>query len=285
MNAVLGDLPTWNLADLYSSPTGPDLDRDLKRAAADAEAFAKAYEGRIAALSGKELGEAVARYEALSDLTGRIGSFASLYYAQDQADSERGSFSQNVSEALNEIGSKLIFFRLELNRLDDATLDRKLSDASLARFRPWLRDLRVFRPHQLADDLEKLLHEKEVTGHSAWNRLFDETMAALRIDVGGESLNVSGALNKLSDRDRSVREAAGKAVDLINNNPTEARKHLVKNTFTPDDVVDTVPMIRYFAAKDLTAKDKADFQKFIDFSTETGTLTEKVDVNKYLQAF
>jgi NitT/TauT family transport system substrate-binding protein len=74
-------------------------------------------------------------------------------------------------------------------------------------------------------------------------------------------------------------------MDLINTNPQEARKHLIKNTFTPDDVVDTVPMIRYFAAKDLTAKDKADFQKFIDFSTQTGTLTEKVDVTKYLQAF
>ncbi|HYK53399.1 MAG TPA: hypothetical protein VEV38_07705, partial [Candidatus Eremiobacteraceae bacterium] len=79
--------------------------------------------------------------------------------------------------------------------------------------------------------------------------------------------------------------AWGRAVELINSNPQEARKHLLKNTFTPDDVVDTVPMIRYFMAKDLTAKDKADYQKFIDFSVQTGTLSEKVDVSKYLQAF
>src|ERR1700730_6592553 len=79
--------------------------------------------------------------------------------------------------------------------------------------------------------------------------------------------------------------AWGKAVELINSNPQEARKHLLKNTFTPDDVVDTVPMIRYSMAKDLTAKDKADYQKFIDFSVQAGTLSEKVDVSKYLQTF
>jgi NitT/TauT family transport system substrate-binding protein len=79
--------------------------------------------------------------------------------------------------------------------------------------------------------------------------------------------------------------AWSKAVDLINNNPAEARKHLIKNTFTPPDVVDTVPMIRYFMAKDLTAKDKADYQKFIDFSVKMGTLEKPVDVSKYLEAF
>ena len=177
MNAVLGDLPTWNLADLYSSPTGPDLDRDLKRAAAEAEAFAKAYEGRIASLSGRELGEAVATYEALSDLTGRIGSFASLYYAQDQADSERGSFSQNVSDKLTDIGTKLVSFRLEINKLEDGDLAEKQKDPALAKYGPWLRDLRVWRPHQLSDELEKALHEKYVVGRAAWSRLFDETIA------------------------------------------------------------------------------------------------------------
>src|SRR5947207_13782040 len=110
MNAVLGELPTWNLSDLYSSPTGPDLDADLKRAAVEAEAFAKAYAAKVATLDGKALGEAVARYEALSDLMGRIGSYASLFYAQNLADPERGRFSQNVSEALNDIGAKLLFF-------------------------------------------------------------------------------------------------------------------------------------------------------------------------------
>jgi NitT/TauT family transport system substrate-binding protein len=102
--------------------------------------------------------------------------------------------------------------------------------------------------------------------------------------VAGAALT-SDFIKNRPDVARRYALAWGKAVDLINNNPAEARKHLVKNTFTPDDVVDTVPMIRYFMAKDLTAKDKADYQKFIDFSVTTGTLEKKVDVNDYLKAF
>ena len=78
MNVVLGDLPTWNLTDLYSSPTGTDLNADLKRAAAEAEAFARDYDGRIVGLDGKALAGAVVRLEAMSDLLGRIGSYAQL---------------------------------------------------------------------------------------------------------------------------------------------------------------------------------------------------------------
>ncbi|MCC6779427.1 MAG: ABC transporter substrate-binding protein [Hyphomicrobiales bacterium] len=102
--------------------------------------------------------------------------------------------------------------------------------------------------------------------------------------VGGCALT-SDFIKSRPDVAKRFTAAWGKAVELINSNPQEARKHLVKNTFTPDDVVDTVPMIRYFMAKDLTGKDKADFQKFIDFSVQTGTLEQKVDVTKYLQAF
>ncbi len=102
--------------------------------------------------------------------------------------------------------------------------------------------------------------------------------------VGGCALTTDFIKNR-PDVAKRFTAAWEKAVRLINEKPDEARKHLVKNTFTPDDVVATVPMIRYFMAKDLTAKDKADYQKFIDFSVQTGTLTEKVDVTKYLQAF
>lgn len=102
--------------------------------------------------------------------------------------------------------------------------------------------------------------------------------------VGGAAMT-SDFIKAKPDVAKRFTQAWGKAVAFINANPTEARKHLLKNTFTPDDVVDTVPMIRYFMAGDLTAKDKADYQKFIDFSVTTGTLSEKVDVTKYLQAF
>src|SRR3979490_1325965 len=154
MNAMLGDLPVWNLSDLYSSPSGPDLDADLKRAAADAESFAQEYEGKVAGLNGHALGAAVAKFEALNDLMGRIGSYASLYYAQDMADPERGRFHPVGSQAMSDIGTKLVFFRLEINKLDDSDLATRQKDPALAKYGPWLRDLRVFRPHQLADELQ-----------------------------------------------------------------------------------------------------------------------------------
>src|SRR3954451_23674200 len=136
MNAVLGELPTWNLGDLYSSPAGTDLNSDLKRADQEADAFATDHEGKIAGLDGKKLGAAVARFEVLQDLMGRIGSYAQLYYAQDQADPKRGQFGQNVSEKLTDIGAKLLFFRLELNRIEDADLAAKLREPALAKYAP-----------------------------------------------------------------------------------------------------------------------------------------------------
>src|SRR5579883_520580 len=237
MNAVLGDLPTWNLADLYSSPTGPDLDRDLKRAAADAEAFAQAYEGKIASLDGRGLGEAVAKYEALQDLMGRIGSYASLYYAQDQADPKRGSFSQNVSEKLTDIGSKLVFFRLELNKLEDSDLADKQKDPALAKYGPWLRDLRVWRPHQLSDEMEKALHEKYVVGRAAWSRLFDETIARLRYPFRNEMLSEPQILDKLSSKDAEVRKEAAKSFGKVQNDNI-AVFSLIMNTLIKDKEID-----------------------------------------------
>jgi oligoendopeptidase F len=140
-----------------------------------------------------------------------------LVFSGDAEDPANGRFYQTMQERATTISSHLIFFTLELNRLEDAVLDGKCAASpALAHFRPWLRDLRVFRPHQLSDEAEKLLHEKEVTGRSAWNRLFDETIATMKVNVplpsGAESLTVSDALNKLSDGDRAVREAAAKGV-------------------------------------------------------------------------
>src|SRR3712207_8207359 len=140
-------------------------------------------------------------------------SYGQLIFAGDATDPANGRFYQTLQERVTAISSHLLFFTLELNRLEEPALEAKL-DASLAlaRWRPWLRDLRVFRPHQLSDELERLLHEKEVTGRAAWNRLFDETIAGMTVPVSGEELTVSAALNRLSDRDRAVREAAAKGV-------------------------------------------------------------------------
>ncbi len=205
-------LPAWDLSDLYASPDSPHITADLARAENAAKSFALAHAGTLATLTGAALAAVIADYERIQDILGRVASYAQLLFAGDSSDPVIGQFYQTVNERVTAISSDLIFFSLELNRVDDAVLEAKFSNPALARYRPWLRDLRVFRPHQLSDDLEKLTHERDLTANAAWSRLFDETVAAMRIDFNGAKLTVSDTLNKLSDRDRSVREEAGKAV-------------------------------------------------------------------------
>ena len=205
-------LPAWDLSDLYPGPDSEAVAADFRQADAAAKAFAASYAGKLAGLSGGELADAIAGYEGIEETLGRLMSFAQLLFSGDSTSPAIGRFYQTTNERVTAVSSQLVFFTLELNRIGDAELEAKLADPALERWRPWLRDLRVFRPHQLSDELEKLLHEKEVTGRSAWSRLFDETVAGMRIPVQGEQLTVSAALNKLSDADRATREAAGHAI-------------------------------------------------------------------------
>jgi oligoendopeptidase F len=229
------DLPTWDLRDLYPAPDSPAVEADFSKAHDAARAFAAAHQGKLGAMPGSTIAE----YERIEELLGRLASYAQLLFAADSNNAEIGRFYQTVSERVTTISSHLLFFSLELNRLDDTVLEQKLADPALAKWRPWLRDLRVFRPHQLSDELEKLLHEKEVTGHSAWSRLFDETVAAMRVPMDGEELTVSAALNKLSDGDRSVREAAGRAIGVAFGGNIRLFS-LVTNTLAKDkEIVDT----------------------------------------------
>jgi oligoendopeptidase F len=237
--ATVAALPSWDLSDLYPGPDSPAVEADLKQAEQQARSFAAAYAGKLAGLSGAALAAAIGEYERIEETLGRLMSYAQLLFSGDSTDPALGRFYQTVNERVTSISSHLLFFALELNRLDDAALEQKLADPALARWRPWLRDLRVFRPHQLSDELEKLLHEKEVTGHSAWSRLFDETVAAMRIPLDGEELTVSAALNKLSDHDRGVREAAGKAVGAAFGERIRLFS-LITNTLAKDkEIIDT----------------------------------------------
>jgi oligoendopeptidase F len=209
------ELPTWDLADLYPAPDSPQLAADLARADAAAQAFATANAGKLAAMSGRALAAAIGEFERIEEILGRVMSYAQLLFSGDSTDAAIGRFYQSMTERVTAISSHLIFFSLELNRIEDAVLESKLADPALAGWRPWLRDVRVFRPHQLSDELEKLLHEKEVTGRAAWSRLFDETIAGLKVPLGKEELTVSAVLNKLSDGDRAVREQAGRAIGTV----------------------------------------------------------------------
>jgi oligoendopeptidase F len=210
--AELGALPEWNLADLYPAPDSSALRRDLERADRDTQSFAQKWQGRLADLSGAELAAAIADYEALSDLLGRVGSYASLYYVGDTTDPARQKFYGDINQRLNELTTRLIFFELELNRIDDKRLAEALQTPALAHYRPWLEDLRKERPHQLEDRIEQLFHEKSLTGWTAWNRLFDETMAALKFAVDGKELTLEPTLNLLVSRNETKRQAGAEAI-------------------------------------------------------------------------
>ena len=215
--ARLGELPLWNLADLYSSPDAPEVKADLALAADAATDFNTRYKGQIATLAasgsgGAELARAIGAYEEIEDRLGRLISYAGLLYAQDNTNPAHAKFYGDIQERVTAISTDLLFFALELNRLDEDKLASALKDPALAHYGPWLRDLRAMRPYQLSDELETLLHEKSVTGHAAWNRLFDETMARLTFDVGGKPLALEAALHRLSEKDRAKREEAAHAL-------------------------------------------------------------------------
>jgi len=214
----LGAMPEWNLADLYPGMDSPELKADLERAEKACNDFAAAYEGKLAALGGAGLARAIGDYEAIERTLGRVMSFAGLLYYQNTADPKRAKFMGDCQDRVTTITQPLVFFTLELNRVDDKVLEAALADsAELARFRPWLDRLRALRPHQLSDELEKFLHDQSVVGATAWNRLFDETMAGLTFDVAGEEepMGLEATLNLLSDQDRGRRQAGGEALAAV----------------------------------------------------------------------
>ncbi|MBX3566857.1 MAG: M3 family oligoendopeptidase [Rhizobiaceae bacterium] len=213
----LGDLPEWNLADLYPGMESAELRRDMALAAERAVAFEQKWKGTLAAEAARgadgKLGQAVAEFEGLEELIGRIASYAGLVYAGNTADPKRAKLYGDVQEKMTDASAHLLFFGLELNLVEDALIDAALAaDEGLAHYRPWVLDLRMDKPYQLEDRVEQLFHEKSVTGRGAWNRLFDETMTALRFTVDGEELTLEPTLNMLQDADGSMRRKASEAL-------------------------------------------------------------------------
>jgi oligoendopeptidase F len=210
-----GGLPAWDLGDLYPGRDSAALAADLADAEREAVAFAARHAGKLAQLSPAAFGAAIAAYERLDERLARLTSYADLTYAGDQSDPEIGRFCQTIQERVNAIATHTLFFTLEINRLSDGDIAAKLTAPETARYAAWLRELRVFRPHQLDDIVEKLLHEKHVTGRAAWTRLFDETMAGLRFPVRGRALTSAAALHLLSDGDGGLRRDAAQSISTV----------------------------------------------------------------------
>lgn len=213
----LGNMPEWNLEDLYPDPKSEELAEDISQAETDAKAFRASYEGCLKKLAeqGAPLANAISDYEQLQDLIGRIASYAGLRYAADTSDPERAKFNGDVQELLTRITTDLLFFELELNRVDEVVLEAAYQDESVANYRPWIDDLRRDLPYQLEDRLEQLFHEKSMTCRGAWNRLFNETMTSLRFEIDGELLSLEPTLNFFSSPDGTVREKASIALSEV----------------------------------------------------------------------
>jgi oligoendopeptidase F len=233
-----GKLPEWNLADLYSGIDAPEVARDLAKMDADCVAFETDYKGKLAEFTARDdggswLAEAVKRYEAIDDLAGRLGSYAGLVHAGDSVDPAISKFYGDVSERLTAASTHLLFFALELNRVDDDVIERAMQTPQLGHYRPWIEDLRKDKPYQLEDRVEQLFHEKSQSGYAAWNRLFDQTISSLRFKVGGKELAIEPTLNFMQDRSGEKRKAAANALakTFKDNERTFA---LVTNTLAKD---------------------------------------------------
>jgi oligoendopeptidase F len=233
----LGALPRWDLDDLYPGIESPELEAAFVALAKDCAAFEVQYKGQLGSIGGAALGAAIAEYEVCEEVMGRIGSFAGLTYVTHMGDAAIAQFYQGVQERLTDISTHLLFFALELNRLEDEPLSAAMEDPALAHYAPWIQTVRLYRDHQLSDEAEQLLHDKSVTGRAAWNRLFDETIAGLRFVVDGETLTEEQCLALLSDSDGGVRKKASAALSKVfkKNVPLFS---LITNTLAKDKEVE-----------------------------------------------
>ncbi|MBO9432909.1 M3 family oligoendopeptidase [Ruegeria sp. R13_0] len=223
----LGNLPEWDLTDLYASEEAAELTRDLDWLEGECASFAADYEGKLADLDAEGLLTCVHRNEKINAIAGRIMSFAGLRYYQLTTDADRAKFLSDMQEKITVFTTPLVFFTLEINRIEDDVLQAHFAaNADLARYEPVFRRIRAMKPYQLSDELEKFLHDLGVVG-DAWERLFDETIAGLTFTVDGEELNIEGTLNLLTEQDRSKREAASRELASVfqENIKTFARVH------------------------------------------------------------
>lgn len=214
--ADLGQLPDWDLGDLYPAPDAPELARDIAALETAAASFAADYEGRLDTLDAAEMLACIRRYEDISVTGGRIMSYAGLRYYQNSTDGERAKMLGDLQEKITNFTTPLVFFSLEFNRIPDDVYEAVFTaENGPSRYKPVFDRMRAMRPYQLSDELEKFLHDNSVVGAAAWNRLFDETTAGLTFEVDGETLGIEATLNLLTDHDRAKREAGARALAKV----------------------------------------------------------------------
>jgi oligoendopeptidase F len=226
----LGKLPEWDLSDLYKAPEAPELKRDMAWLESACASFASDYEGKLATLDAAGMLDCIHRYERIESVAGRIMSFAGLRYYQNTMDAGRAKFMSDCQDRITGFTTPLVFFSLEFNRIeDDAYKALFTANPEIGRYKPVFDRMRAMKPYQLSDELERFLHDNSVVGATAWNKLFDETMAGLEFTVAGEEerLSLEATLNLLSEPERPRREAGARALAEVfgNNIKLFARVH------------------------------------------------------------
>jgi len=223
----LGKLPDWDLTDLYASDDAPEVQRDLDWLREECAAFAADYEGKLDTLDAAGMLRCIQRDEKLTNVSGRLMSYAGLRYYQQTTDAERAKFMSDMQDKITTYTTPLVFFTLELNRLPDDRLEALFADnADLSRYKPIFDRIRAMKPHQLSDEMEKFLHDMGVVG-DAWEKLFDETVAGLTFEVNGEELGLEATTTLLTEPDRDTREQAAREIARVlgANIKTFARVH------------------------------------------------------------
>ena len=224
--------------DLYPGQDSSELEADLSWLDSECNTTAEAYQGRVSTLGAEELLQAITKFEAIEARITRISSFAQLRSAEDTSDPQRGKFLGDCEERLTGLYSRLVFFGLEINEIDDERYEELLSTSTgLERYRPLLDQLRKMRPHQLSTELEQYIVDRSVVSRTAWTRLFDETLAGMRFRFEGAEYTLEQALDVLHSHSRPLRKKSAAAL------ARSFKKHLpmltlITNTLAKEKAID-----------------------------------------------
>jgi oligoendopeptidase F len=227
----------WDLSDLYDGGDDPRIEQDVEQTETAAAAFRERYYGKIAELSARELRDAIEERERIESAFTRAIYYAHLWFSTDMSDSQRGALVAKLTEKGAALDTQLLFFGLELAALEDEQADALIESDELERWRHWLRSVRKFRPYVLTEPEEKILTEKAVSGFSAWDRLYDELLGAIRVDLDGNEVGFEEAMSKLYSADRDERRGAAEAV-TVSLGPGLRTRTFIFNTIAVDRSID-----------------------------------------------
>ena len=235
----LGTLPSWNLRDFYESPNSDKIKSDFKEINIKSNNFEKKYKNNVGKLKSKELLKAICDLEKIEEKINKVMSYAYLLFAENIDHNENKIFFQSTKEKITKFSSSIIFFNLELNLIDEKKLLKHLKNSKLRKYKNWIEVSRSFKPHQLNNDLEKFMRDKNITSSSSWSRLFDETIASLRFPFHNKLLTSTEIFNYMSDLDPKKRKESAQSIgNILKKNInlfTSISNNLVKDKMINDE--------------------------------------------------